>query len=460
MKRAAIAGLVVVLGAGSGFYVWRQGAGAPRDGQQAMQSESGGRRGGGRRSDGPPSVLTVEARYADVPVTLVAVGTAQPLQTVMVRPQVGGRLLELAFREGQEVKKGDILARIDPTIYQAQHEQALAKKAQSEAQLANARLDLARSNTLVASNYVSKQQADTQRATVAQLEAQVKSDQAAIDNAKAYLDYTTILSPIDGRIGIRLVDQGNVVSASDSVGLVMIAQIRPITVLFNLPQQNLRAVNAAAAAGPVTVEALDADNRSVLDRGRLEVVDNQVDQTTGTVKLKAVFPNDSQQLWPGQFVNVRLTLDTIRNAVVVPSGAVQRGPNGPFVYGVADDKAVLKNVEVGRQDETTSVVTSGLTPPERVITTGFARLTNGEAVRVTESEQPSAAAAPAAPSTTAPGPGRFNDERRRRMEAGAGGGERREGERPRRRRQDGQGGGASEAPPGPNASAAGSARTE
>jgi multidrug efflux system membrane fusion protein len=242
----------------------------------------------------------------------------------------------------------------------------------------------------------------------------------------------------------------------------MIAQIRPITVLFNLPQQNLRAVNAAAAAGPVTVEALDADNRSVLDRGRLEVVDNQVDQTTGTVKLKAVFPNDSQQLWPGQFVNVRLTLDTIRNAVVVPSGAVQRGPNGPFVYGVADDKAVLKNVEVGRQDETTSVVTSGLTPPERVITTGFARLTNGEAVRVTESEQPSAAAAPApaAPSTTAPGPGRFNDERRRRMEAGAGGGERREGERPRRRRQDGQGGGASEAPPGPNASAAGSARTE
>jgi multidrug efflux system membrane fusion protein len=178
------------------------------------------------------------------------------------------------------------------------------------------------------------------------------------------------------------------------------------------------------------------------------------------VKLKAVFPNDSQQLWPGQFVNVRLTLDTIRNAVVVPSGAVQRGPNGPFVYGVADDKAVLKNVEVGRQDETTSVVTSGLTPPERVITTGFARLTNGEAVRVTESEQPSAAAAPAAPSTTAPGPGWFNDERRRRMEAGAGGGERREGERPRRRRQDGQGGGASEAPPGPNASAAGSARTE
>jgi multidrug efflux system membrane fusion protein len=452
-----------VLAAGSGVYFWRE-SGTPEQGQQA--SPNGRRGAGGRRAEGPPSVLTAPARYADVPVTLVAVGTAQALQTVMVRPQVGGRLLELSFREGQEVKKGDVLARIDPTIYQAQYEQALAKRAQSEAQLANARLDLGRSNTLVASNYVSKQQADTQRAAVAQLEAQVKSDQAAIDNSKAYLDYTTILAPIDGRTGIRLVDQGNVVSGSD-IGLVMIAQIRPITVLFNLAQQNLRAVNAAAAAGPVAVEALDGDNRTVLDRGRLEVVDNQVDQTTGTVKLKAVFPNDDQQLWPGQFVNVRLTLDTIRNAVVVPSGAVQRGPNGPFVYGVADDKAVLKNVEVGRQDETSSVITSGLMPPERVITTGFARLTNGDPVRIVDAEQPTAEASGV---TSAPPAGqpRF-EERRRRTEAVGPGGERSEGERPRRRRQEGQSPGDG-APPVSNpagaaraagsAGAAGSARAE
>jgi multidrug efflux system membrane fusion protein len=199
----------------------------------------------------------------------------------------------------------------------------------------------------------------------------------------------------------------------------------------------------------------------VLDRGRLEVVDNQVDQTTGTVKLKAVFPNETQQLWPGQFVNVRLTLDTIRNAVVVPSGAVQRGPNGAFVYGVADDKAVLKNVELGRQDETISVITSGLTPPERVITTGFARLTNGDPVRVMVAEQPAAEAAVTAPATAPPAnPSRFNEERRRRAEAGAGGGERREGDRPRRRRQEGQAGVAPGVDPGPNASAAGSARTE
>ena len=442
MKRIVVAGFLIMLAVASGVYFWRYDSGTPGESQQAAQGQGGGRRGaGGRRADGPPSVLTAEARYADVPVTLVAVGTAQALQTVVVRPQVGGRLLELTFREGQEVKKGDVLARIDPTIYQAQHEQALAKKAQTEAQLANARLDLARSMALVASNAVSKQQADTQRANVAQLEAQTKSDQAAIDNTKAYLDYTTIVAPIDGRTGIRLVDQGNVVSGSDAVGLVVITQLRPISVLFNLAQQHIRAVNAAAAAGSVAVEALDGDNRTILDKGRLEVLDNQVDQTTGTVKLKATFPNETQQLWPGQFVNVRLTLDTIRNAVVVPSGAVQRGPNGPFVYGIADDKAVLKNVEVGRQDETSSIITSGLTPPERVITTGFARLTNGDPVRIVDPEPPTADASSGTGAAPA-GPARLSEERRRRTEPGATAGERIEGDRPRRRRQEGQAAGA------------------
>ena len=373
----------------------------------------GGRRARGGNPDGPVSVLTSPSRRADVPVTLEAVGTAQALNTVTVRSQVDGRLLELAFREGQDVRKGDVIARIDPTIYQAQYDQAVAKKAQDEANLANARIDLERYTNLAKSNFGSKQQADTQRASVAQLEAQVKSDQGAIDNARAYLDYTTVRAPLDGRTGIRLVDAGNLVRAADTTGLVVITQLKPIAVIFNLPQQNLRAVNAAREAGPLAVEALDSDNRTVLDRGTLEVVDNQVDQTTGTVKLKAVFPNSSLQLWPGSFVNVRLTVDTLRDVVVVPAGAVQRGPNGPFVFGVADEKAVLKLVQVGRETETLAVVTSGVTPPQAVITTGFARLTDGERVRVAE---PAATPADATPPAAPP-----RRERRRRPENSGGG---------------------------------------
>ncbi len=439
--------LIAVLAGGAGAYIWRQelGLAKPAATETAVQTGgrngggSGGRRGGpgGARGDAPTSVLTVPARYADVPVTLVAVGTAQALNTVLVRTQVDGRLVEVAFQEGQDVKKGDLIAKIDPTIYQAQYDQAVAKKAQDEALLANARLDLFRYTNLAQGNYGTKQQADTQRATVAQLEAQLKSDQGAIDNAKAYLDYTTIVAPIDGRTGIRAVDQGNIVKAADTTGLVTITQIHPITVLFSLPQQNLPAVNAAVARGPVPVDAFESDNRTMLDSGTLTVVDNQVDQTTGTVKLKATFPNPSRQLWPGQFVNVRLTVDTLKNAVTVPTAAVQRGPNGTFVYGVADEKAVLKTVQVGHQDETISVITSGLTPPERVITTGFARLTNGDRVRVAEAAPPNASgAAPPADSAQPANEAATPRPRRQRSDAAGAGAPAGEGERPRRRRQD------------------------
>ena len=468
MKALPTIALILVLAGGAGAYIWRQdlglvkpaatgtaeGGANPGGGRGGPGGGSGGGGPGGRRGgprgDAATAVLTVPARYADVPVTLVAVGTAQALNTVTVKPQVDGRLIEVAFREGQDVKKGDLIARIDPTIYQAQYDQTLAKKAQDEAQLANARVDLTRYVNLAQGNYGSKQQADTQRATVAQLEAQVKSDQGAIDNAKATLDYTTITSPLDGRTGIRVVDQGNIVKASDATGLVTITQIRPITVLFNLPQQNLRAVNAASARGPVPVDAFESDNKTVLDTGMLTVVDNQVDQTTGTVKLKATFPNATQQLWPGQFVNVRLTVDVLKNAVTVPTASVQRGPNGAFVYGVADDKALLKNVEVGRQDELVSVITSGVTPPERVITTGFARLTNGDRVRVADVADP-AASAPVAgqaaeprPASPANGAATANEaatprtERRRRSDGAAPESDqpRPDGERRRRRPQE------------------------
>ncbi|MGA0596413.1 efflux RND transporter periplasmic adaptor subunit [Enterovirga sp. CN4-39] len=427
MKRLFSALLILAVIAAGAAYVWRKELGLFGPGQQVAgpgrAPSGGGRRAAMRGGEGPVSVLAEAARVADVPVILEAVGTAQALNTVTVRSQVDGRLMELAFREGEDVKKGDLLARIDPTIYQAQYDQAVAKKAQDEANLANARIDLERYASLAKTNYGSKQQADTQRALVAQLEAQVKADQGAIDNARAYLDYTTITAPIDGRTGIRLVDQGNLVRASDTTGLVVITQLKPISVVFNLPQQNLRAVNAAAQRGPLSVEALESDNQTVIDTGRLEVVDNQVDQTTGTVKLKASFPNASLQLWPGSFVNVRLTVDVTKGATVVPTAAVQRGPNGTFVYGLDEDRAVLKPVTIGRQTETVSVVTSGLSAGERVITTGFARLTDGDRVRVAEPE-PGAATAPTVPATRRQRPdgeaGTPPRERRRRPDAQTG----------------------------------------
>jgi multidrug efflux system membrane fusion protein len=347
---------------------------------------------GGRRhrfaASGPAPVLAADVKRADVPVYLEAVGTTRALKMVTVRPQVDGKLLSVNFDEGQQVKQGDVLARIDPVIYQAQLDQAKAKKAQDEALLANARNDLARYQTLAAANAINKQQADTQKSLVAQYTAQVQADQAAIENAQAMLGYTTITAPIDGRTGIRQVDAGNYVRAADANStLVTITQIQPISVLFNLPQQDLMQVNDAFAKGPLTVEALRSDTNAVIDRGRLVVVDNQVDPTTGTVKLKAEFPNAQHQLWPGQFVNVRLLIRTLQEVVVIPTGAVQRGPNGTFVYVVGEDnKATVRPIKVARQDENQAVIESGVQPPERVVTTGFVRLTDGSQVSIGSGE--------------------------------------------------------------------------
>ena len=333
---------------------------------------------------GPVPVLAAPAAKADVPVYLDAVGTIKALNTVTVRPQVDGKLLSVGFTEGDDVKKGDVLARIDPTTYQAQLDQAIAKKAQDSAQLANAKIDLDRYEKLAASNAINHQQADTQKALVAQFAALVQSDQAAIENMQATLGYTTIVAPIAGRTGIRMVDEGNIVHASDAnSAIVVITQLKPISVLFSLPQQDLGQVNDAFAKTPLTIEAQRPDSDAVIDRGTLRVVDNQVDQTTGTVKLKAEFPNTGLALWPGQFVNVRLLIDTLKDVVVIPTGAVQRGPNGTFVYVVKDDNTVaIRPIAVQKQDETQTVVKSGLTPPERVVTTGFVRLTDGSKVTI------------------------------------------------------------------------------
>lgn len=382
-RRWIIYGIALIAVAGALYYVF---------GTSATQQQRRGR----FAADGPVPVLVAAATNADVPVYLDAVGTTRALNTVTVRPQVDGKLLSVAFKEGQDVKKGDILAQIDPTTFKAQLDQAVAKKAQDQALLTNTQNDLTRYEQLAATNAVNRQQLDTQKSLVAQLTAQVQSDQAAIESAQATLNYASVRAPIDGRTGLRQVDEGNIVHASDSTGIVTITQLKPISILFNLPQQYLSQVNNAFAKGPLAVDALRSDNDAVIDSGKLTVVDNQVDASTGTVKLKADFPNTNLQLWPGQFANIRLLIDTLKQVVVIPTGAVQRGPTGTFVYVVKDDStASIRPIVVEKQDETQTVIKSGVTPPERVVTTGFARLTDGAKVSVSTGD-----GAPAAPATT------------------------------------------------------------
>ncbi|HSL79299.1 MAG TPA: efflux RND transporter periplasmic adaptor subunit [Pseudolabrys sp.] len=379
-RRTLAIGIVLIALAAVFYYIFSV---------SAPQQRRGGRFAAG---EGPVPVLVAPAARADVPVYLDAVGTIKALNTVTVRPQVDGKLLSVNFKEGDDIKKGDVLAKIDPVIYQAQLNQAIAKKAQDEAQLANSKIDLERYERLAATAAINKQQADTQRALVAQYTALVQADQAAIDNAQAMLGYTTIAAPIDGRTGIRMVDEGNLVRAADTnSSIVVITQLRPISVLFNLPQQDLSQVNTAFDKGPLNVEAQRSDNDAVIDRGALKVIDNQVDQTTGTVKLKAEFPNANLQLWPGQFVNIRLLVDTLKQVVVIPTGAVQRGPNGTFVYVVKDDDTVsVRPITVQKQDETQTVISKGLEAPERVVTTGFVRITDGTKVAIGSGEAPAA----------------------------------------------------------------------
>ncbi len=365
-----------------GWTVWQQ-----------KQVAAGGR---GPRPDLTVPVLAAMPRIQDVPVYLDGVGSVRALNTVTVRSQVDGKLIAVNFTEGQDVKKGDVLGEIDPVIYKAQYDQAVAKKAQDEAQLANARLDLIRYQQLAASNAGSKQQADTQRATVAQQEALVNSDQAAIDNAQATLGYTKIIAPLSGRAGLRQVDQGNIIHAADVTGLVIITQLQPIAVQFSLPQQQIVRVNAASAKGSLAVDVFGNDGTTVVDTGKLAGIDNQVDPTTGTLKLKAEFPNANFQLWPGQFVNVRLKVETIPKATVVPTSAVQRGPAGTFSYVIGGDDIVhAKPVVVTQQNETDAVIASGLSPSDRVVTTGFANLAEGSKVVVGRDDQtPTADLAP------------------------------------------------------------------
>ena len=351
----------------------------------------------------PIPVVVATADRRDVPVYQDGLGTVQAYYTVTVHTMVDGPLLSVNFKEGQAVHKGDVMAQIDPRSFQAALDQAVAKKAQDEALLANARVDQARYQKLVANNYTSSQQADTQKSLVAQLEAQVRQDQAQIDTARTQLSYATIVAPIDGLLGIRQVDAGNIVHAADTTGLVVLTQLQPVSVLFTLPQQTLPAVAAAMQHGaPAVLAYAQGPNGSaakLLDTGVLAVLDNQVDPTTGTIKLKATFPNHDLLLWPGGFVGVRLQVDTARQAVVVPPAAVQRGPRGAYVFVVDGDGTKRQPVTVGYEDQQAAIIAEGLSGGERVVVDGASRLSDGSKVTIA----PPAETAPSANPVSAPG---------------------------------------------------------
>ena len=431
-RMVSLAVMLVILG-GLGYIGWYAFQPKPGGG-----SGGGGR--GGARLDLPVPVLAATPRTQDMPVYLDGVGSVRALNNVIVRAQVDGKLIAVNFTEGQDVKKGDVLGEIDPVIYQAQFDQSVAKKAQDEAQLANQKLDLARYQQLAASNAGSKQQSDTQRALVAQQEALVKADQAAIDTAQATLGYTRIVAPLSGRAGLRQVDQGNIIKAADATGLVIITQLQPITVQFSLPQQQIVRVNAAAAKGALAVDVFGNDGVTVVDTGTLKGIDNQVDPNTGTLRLKAEFPNAKFQLWPGQFVNVRLKVETLDKAIVVPTSAVQRGPVGTFSYVIgADNIATAKPVVVTQQNENDAVIASGLTPSDLVVTTGFANLSDGAKVLIgTDNRAPTADLAPRKRSRSPDGKGAQGKDGQAKEEGQAREGQATDGER-RGKRERGEG---------------------
>jgi multidrug efflux system membrane fusion protein len=362
-------------------------------------------RGRGGATVVPVSVTPATVR--DVPIYLDGLGTVQASATVTVKPMISGTLLTVNFREGQEVRKGDVLATIDPRLYQAALDQAKAKKQQDESLLANARVDLARYEKLAATAYTSAQQAATQKALVAQDVAQVAQDEAQIETAQTNLSYCTIAAPIDGRTGIRQVDPGNIVQTSDTNGIVVVTTLRPISVQFTLPQQDLPQVAAAMAAGRTTGAAPEVlalpqssdatETGQVLDTGTLTVLDNEVDPTTGTIKLKASFPNPGEKLWPGAFVTVRLRVATVKDAVVVPPVAVQRGPAGAYLYVLnADDTVTRRTVTEGHEDLTAAIITKGLAAGEKVVTDGASRLADKTKVSVLPPPGTAPVAAPAA----------------------------------------------------------------
>jgi len=332
-------------------------------------------------------VVTEKVRRQDLPVYLNGLGKVQALNTVTIRAQVDGKILQVNFHEGQDVRSGDILLQIDPRPYQAAFDQAVAKQNQDQAQLGYAQKVLDRDTGLFGKKILDQQSLDLQQSTTAQLEALVKADEAAMASAKVQLEFTKIISPIDGRVGLRLVDQGNIVHASDQAGLAMVAQLRPISVVFTLPESNLREINKRIATSAkdftFAVVAMDRENNQALDQGELSAVDNQIDEATGTIKLKAIFQNQQLDLWPGQFVNVRLLVDTRKQGLTLPSNAVNQGPKGDFVYVIRPDlTAEVRAVKVGASEGGLTLIEEGVAEGEKVIIDGQYLLKSNARVRI------------------------------------------------------------------------------
>ena len=327
----------------------------------------------------PVRVTIAPVQKADFPVYLSGLGTVQGFNTVVVRTRVDGQIDKIAFKEGQIVNQGDLLVEIDPRPYQATLDQAKAKKAQDEANLANANLDLQRYTKL--GEFATRQQTDTQRSTVAQLTAQLAADDAAIFNAQTQLDYTQVKAPISGVAGLRQVDIGNIVNAATQTGVVTIAQVEPIAVIFTAPEEQLPYISEAQSVAPLKVIALTTDGKKTLSEGKLAVINNQVDTTSGTIRLKAVFDNKDHALWPGQSVSTRLLVKTLKDATVVPDDAIQHGNDGLYAYAVGkDNKAELRKVKVSQSIDGRSVVDEGLSPGDQVITAGVYKVRPGTLV--------------------------------------------------------------------------------
>jgi len=400
------------------YHAMHRNSGGP-GGAGGGRSGAGGR--GAAAANKPMPVMVATAAKGDINVVLSALGNVTPVNNVTVKTRVDGQLVRLAFTEGQTVKAGDLLAEIDPRTYQAQLAQAEGQLARDTALLQNAKLDLQRYQTLLSQDSIAKQQVDTQAALVRQYDGTVKLDQGNVDNARVQLSYTRITAPVAGRVGLRQVDPGNIVHASDANGIVVITQIDPITVIYSIPEDNLPKVMPRLQAGlksgdRLPVEAWDRAQTTVLAHGALMTVDNTIDNTTGTVKLRAQFPNQNAALFPNQFVNVRMRVDTLHDQVIVPGAAIQRGTQGTFVYVVGEDsKVTLRVVKLGVTEGDRVSVVQGLNPGERAVIDGADKLRDGATVEVI---QPGAAAANAASAPAAGQPG-GQGQRHRRGQGGA-----------------------------------------
>ncbi len=370
-NRLAALILAIVVGGGAALY-WYRGT----DGTDAGRTA----RAPGRAA--VPVSVAIAARR-DVPVYLIGLGAVQPILSVGIHSQVDGKLQEVLFTEGQHIKKGDVIAKIDPRLFKAALDQAQAKKAQDEALLISAQKDLARFKALATKSFETQQNVDLQQGKVDQLVAMIDADDAAIETAQTQLDYTTITAPSDGRIGVRLVDPGNVVRASDAGPIATLVLAQPAAVMFTLPSRALDDIRQATDRGQIEVIAFDQDNRLPLSTGKLLMIDNAVDQTTATIRLKALFPNADDKLWPGEFVNARLLLETRSNAIVVPSTAVQRGPQGLYTWVVtANNIAVVRQIQVGPTSGDSTIIDSGVNEGERVVTDGQYKLQTNSPVSV------------------------------------------------------------------------------